>query len=273
VTDYRAHAVWAEPDVDALCVPCHRALDDLIRHGFDAARVHMTGMPVRTAFERAAPVDDPPAGEALRVLVTGGGFGIGPVLAVARSFAGIADMELEVVCGRAPHLAAVVEQVARRTHTPAHVLGFERDMAARVAAAHVIVGKAGGLTVTESLAAGRPMVIAGSVPGNEILNARFVASAGAAVIAHPADVGRAAARLRATGGIARMGRRARQLAPGGAADRVVDVALSGAGAAADATPRLGPDALVVGDLQPESIRPIGERDFRSRSPIYTPRFV
>ena len=56
-------------------------------------------------------------------------------------------------------IGEAVQAVARRYGVCADVLGFERDMPARVAAAHVVVGKAGGLTVSEALTAGRPMVL------------------------------------------------------------------------------------------------------------------
>ncbi len=46
-------------------------------------------------------MSDPARGEALRVLVTSGGFGVGPIGDIVRSFAGIDGVELTVVCGRA----------------------------------------------------------------------------------------------------------------------------------------------------------------------------
>jgi processive 1,2-diacylglycerol beta-glucosyltransferase len=225
VTDYGTHAVWAERGVDALCVPCAGALRDAVGHGFDPARIETTGIPVRSAFERIEDVRDPLPGEPLRVLVTSGGFGVGPVRSVVRSFAGRAGVDLTIVCGRAPEVERAMRDLARRYGLRARVVGFEHDMPARVAAAHVVVGKAGGLTVSETLAAGRPMVIAGAVPGNETINAALVEAGGAGVVANPDDVGALVQRLRATGAIARMGLRARRLVLAGAADRVVDVAL------------------------------------------------
>jgi processive 1,2-diacylglycerol beta-glucosyltransferase len=229
VTDYGAHAVWAEPAVDALCVPCVGARKDVEAHGFDGSRVHLTGIPVRAAFERIEPAAVPRPGEPLRVLVTSGGFGVGPIRAIVRSFAGVDGVELTVVCGRAHGLEPTVASLARRLRLRAEVLGFERDMAARVAGAHIVVGKAGGLTVSEALVAGRSMIIAGAVPGNETFNARFVEEGGAGIAARPAEVGPVASRLRESGAIARMGRRARGLVPDRAAERVLDVALRAEG--------------------------------------------
>ncbi len=225
VTDYGAHAVWAEPGIDALCVPCEGAERDVVAHQFDEARVRRTGIPVRRAFEAVSDVVAPRAGEPLRVLLTSGGFGVGPVEAVMRSFVGVAGVEIAVVCGRAEGLVSAAERLARKLGLHAEVLGFERNMAARIARAHVVVGKAGGLTVSEALAAGRAMVIAGAVPGNEGLNAAYLEEGGAGLVARPEEVGPVIQRLRDSGAIERMGRRARRLVVSRSAERVIDVAL------------------------------------------------
>jgi processive 1,2-diacylglycerol beta-glucosyltransferase len=224
VTDYGTHAVWAEKGLDALCVPGDRAFRDALAHGFPESLLHTTGIPVRLAFEAAPPVRDPARGEALRVLVTSGGFGVGPIRDIVRSFAGIDGVELTVVCGRAPGLERRVAKVAAEAGVKARVLGFERDMAARMAEAHVIVGKAGGLTVSEAMTSGRPMIVAGAVPGNEGINANLVMKADAGHIAEPADVGMVVHAMRVHRLFARMGRSARALVMTHAAHRVIDVA-------------------------------------------------
>ena len=219
VTDYTSHAVWAESGVDAFAVPCALAREELIANGIAEGRIAMTGIPVRRAFYEAADVADPREGETLRVLVTSGGFGVGPMRRVVRAFAGVQGIELTVVCGAAKELVARVHRDAERLGISARVIGFERDMPARVAEAHVVVGKSGGLTVTETLAAGRSMVIVGAVPGNETINEAFVVRGGAGVAAQPRDVARAVLDLRRNG-IAAMGRRARGLVMRWSADRV-----------------------------------------------------
>jgi len=98
-------------------------------------------------------------------------------------------------------------------------------MPAFVAASHVVVGKAGGLTVSEALTAGRPMVLAGAVPGNETFNAELVVQGSAGLVAQPREVGGVVQYLRATGAIESMGRNARGLVLEQASARVVDVVL------------------------------------------------
>ena len=75
-------------------------LDRLMLHGDPGARRVRAD---RRARRRAR-------GEPLRVLVTSGGFGVGPIAKVVRSFAGIGGVELTVVCGRAEKLVARVER-------------------------------------------------------------------------------------------------------------------------------------------------------------------
>lgn len=224
ITDYTAHAVWAERGVDAFCVPCPRAAAELAAHGVPRERVTQTGIPVRAAFERTPDVRAPRPGEKLRVLLTSGGFGVGPMRAVVRSFAGMRDVRLTVVCGNAPGVVARVRALAATLEIDAEVVGFERDMPSRIADAHVVVGKAGGLTVSEAMTAGRPMVIVGAVPGNETLNAELVTAAGAGYCAAPERAGQAAAWIRQSGALAAMGARARSLVVHDAASRVIEVA-------------------------------------------------
>ncbi len=223
VTDYTSHACWAEHGVDVWAVPCREAALELEAHGAPSGRIVLAGIPVRAAFEHIAPLpiarDD-----VLRVLVTSGGFGAAPITKIVRSFRGIPRVALTVVCGAAHRLEARVARAAREAGVDATVIGFERDMPARMAEAHVVVGKAGGLTVTETLTAGRPMIIAAAVPGNEKANEERVVRAGAGVAALPREVGRAVDALRLQGLLEVMGRRARANVPRGAAGRIVEIA-------------------------------------------------
>jgi processive 1,2-diacylglycerol beta-glucosyltransferase len=224
VTDYAAHAVWAEPGADAYCAPSGKACRDLVEHGVSPDLVFATGIPVRSAFADAPPVASTP-GDPLRVLVTSGGFGVGPVLRVLKSFVGVPNVSLTFVCGQNPNLVRRVRRSCDKYGIEADVIGFERQMPARVAEADVVVTKPGGLTVSECLAAGRPLVLVGAVPGQETLNQAWVTEQGAGVAALPDAVGGVIAELRQQK-LARMAERARSLGAPHAADRVLAVTLA-----------------------------------------------
>ena len=77
-----------------------------------------------------------------------------------------------------------------------HVFGFVDYMADLMAASDLIVAKAGGLTVSEALGRGVPLILYHVIPGQERLNAAYVARHGAAVIAtQPGAVAEAVLRL------------------------------------------------------------------------------
>jgi processive 1,2-diacylglycerol beta-glucosyltransferase len=230
ITDFAAHAFWAERGVDRFCAPAGRAARDLVRHGVAPGVIVSTGIPVRAAFGSIAPLRLDPS-EPLRVLVTSGGFGVGPIADVIRSFAGVLRVRLAVICGDNPARVAEARSAAVEAKIAAEIVAFEPDMPRRMAEAHVLVGKPGGLTVSEAMAAGRPMVLVGACPGQEALNERWLVERGAAVSAVPSQAGPLIARLRSDGALDDLARAARALGAPRAASRVLDVALSAAGAA------------------------------------------
>ena len=217
VTDYAAHAFWAEPGVDRYCVPTGGAALDLARHGAPASLVVETGIPVRPAFGRIAPLQlhDGPT----RVLLTSGGFGIGPLASALRSFAG-RRAELTVVCGNNPERVAEARRIASELGLAADVVGFETDMPRRMAWADVVVSKPGGLTVSEALAAGRPFVSMGACPGQEQHNEDWLVVNGAAIAVRAERIGEAIASL-APETVVGMGRAAARIGAPRAATHVL----------------------------------------------------
>ena len=224
ITDYAAHAFWSEPGVDRYCVARGGPADDLQRCGTPLTAISETGIPIKPAFGRACPLDREALDGPLRVLITSGGFGVGPMADTIRSFSGFDRIELTIVCGNNPERTREAERAARMTQLPWRVIGFERDMPARVAEAHVVVGKPGGLTASECLAAGRPMVLVGTCPGQEKHNEDWLCVNGAAVSSSARKAGHHVQWLRRTHQLLTMAQAARQIAAPDAADRVLDAA-------------------------------------------------
>ena len=159
------------------------------------------------------------------MLVTSGGFGVGPLREIVKSISKIQNIALTIVCGASEEVRARVQEDVRGVD--AHVIGFERDMPARVAEVlHVVVGKAGGLTVSETLTPRRPMIVVGAIPGNEKLNEDFVVAGRAGYACDASEVGALLESMRAKNEISAMGARARKLVMQGSASRVLDVCAS-----------------------------------------------
>ncbi len=86
-------------------------------------------------------------------------------------------LQLIVAAGGDDERYAELQQV--EWHRPAHVYNFVDNMPTLMRAADAIVCKAGGLTVTESLACGLPLFLTDVIPGQETGNAEYVVSNGA----------------------------------------------------------------------------------------------
>ncbi|MCL8208239.1 MAG: glycosyltransferase [Actinomycetia bacterium] len=195
VTDYSVHPQWAQPGLDHYCVPNREVADTLVRAGVDPGRIELTGIPVRQAFW------DPPARDAARtrwnlppsdsvVLFLGSALGgLGGVSAACRRLVvGVPDARLVVVTGRDRRLKARLDHFAARVGTDRlRVLGYVTDVAGLLAAADVLVTKAGGLTLSEALAVGVATVIYRPIPGHEQDNAAWLARRDAALVTDRAE--------------------------------------------------------------------------------------
>jgi processive 1,2-diacylglycerol beta-glucosyltransferase len=117
------------------------------------------------------------------VLVTAGAFGLLPDFAAAvQALREGTQAHLVVVAGRDrqwyERLAALQDEATGLT-----VLAYTTAMPALMAAADVLVSKAGGMTMAEALVSGLPMVVYRPIPGQEAENARYLKDEGAARIA------------------------------------------------------------------------------------------
>jgi processive 1,2-diacylglycerol beta-glucosyltransferase len=188
VTDFVAHSQWITPRVDRYCVADEEVKHEFVARGIAPDRVVVTGVPVRGAFE--APLDQPAARRALGlspdlpvVLAMAGAQGsFGRLAEVARTLTETAPpLQALVVTG---HDGALADAIRRLTAGSAiRTLGFVGDVRPLMAAADLLVSKAGGMTLAEALAAELPMLAYGSLPGQERRNERFASRAGVALVA------------------------------------------------------------------------------------------
>jgi processive 1,2-diacylglycerol beta-glucosyltransferase len=188
VTDFVAHSQWVAPGIDRYCVAADEVGHDLIARGIPRARVVVTGVPVRAEF--AAAPEPAQARRALGlpadvpvVLAMAGSWGsVGRLPDVARALARMSRPVVGVlVAGHDRELRASLERIAGGT--PLRVFGFVPDVHRLMAAADLLVTKAGGMTLAEAMAVEVPLLFYGSLPGQERRNERFAAAAGVALVA------------------------------------------------------------------------------------------
>ena len=184
VTDYRIHEHWVRHEADLVLVPTAESRAQMIGRGIPAERVHVTGIPINARYRALIGADK----VALRrkhgldpalplLLLSGGGQGTYRSLTRVLDALGNLGRRLQVlVLAGAGRVG--VERLGGAT---VHRLGFTTDFPELLAAADLVVGKAGGLTVAEATTLGVPLVIFDPIPGQEEYNAEYLERGGAAV--------------------------------------------------------------------------------------------
>src|SRR5206468_10221275 len=174
--------------IDRYCVAAAEVRHEYIARGIPEERIVVTGVPVRAEF--AQPADAAAARAALGlslempvILAMAGSHGaLGRLHDVARALRGLRrPLQGLVVAGRDEGLRSAL---ARLTDgTPVRTLGYVEDVRRLMAAADLLVTKAEGMTLAEAMAAETPLLLYGSLPGQERRNERFAARAGIALVA------------------------------------------------------------------------------------------
>lgn len=219
---------WLAPWVDAVCVPSEVARSRLAGRGI------VTGNPVRREF---AAVGEPPGESRLSLLVFGGSRGarsLNRAMVEALPILGAFEPPPRIVHQTGPDdLAGVARAYDRDARGTFEVRAFLDDMPERLAAADLVVCRAGATTLSELAAAGRPAILVPfpfAADDHQRLNAQAVQDAGAAVVVRDGDL--SGVRLaEAVASLAanperrrRMAEAARRLARIDAAERIADVA-------------------------------------------------
>lgn len=193
VTDYDVHAMWLCRTVDRYYVALDESAEYLAGIGVSRDKLRVTGIPIDPAFSRpldrtAARRNHGLAPDAPAILIAAGGYGVGPVEQLVLNLLALGrPWQIVAIAGKSEKVCKRLEEIARKAGslpggTPRlHAVGFTMEMDQYMAAADLLVGKAGGLTTSESLACGLPMALIEPIPGQEDRNADHLLEAGAAI--------------------------------------------------------------------------------------------
>jgi processive 1,2-diacylglycerol beta-glucosyltransferase len=201
VTDYDVHRFWLCPGVERYFVAREDNRVHLEALGEPAESILVTGIPIHPSFggrfDREQLKAKHQLGALPLVLVSGGGFGVGPVESLLQSLAeSVTGAQILVIAGRNAELRVRLEKLAAGSRTPIRVIGFTTEMHELMAVADLMVSKPGGLTTSEALALGLPLVVANAIPGQETRNATMLFESGVAISGeNPLTVGHRVAKL------------------------------------------------------------------------------
>jgi processive 1,2-diacylglycerol beta-glucosyltransferase len=239
VTDYDVHAMWLCRTVDRYYLAMEEAAEYLAQIGVGREKLRVTGIPIDPLF--ALPLPRARArehlgldGEATAMLISAGGYGIGPVERLVKNLLELGrPWQIVAIAGKAEKTRRRLEELARdagRLPSGAPRLaavGFTTEMDKYMAAADLLVGKAGGLTTSECLARALPMALIEPIPGQEERNADHLLEAGAAIRCNnlPAAAWKIATLLDDPARLNRMREAARKLGKPAAAAAIAEDAL------------------------------------------------
>lgn len=187
ITDYAAHAYWLYDEVDKYFVPSQEVKNHLMRNRIPAHKIEVSGIPVSPQFYH--PLDKFKARKKLHidpniptVLIMGGSQGLGPIESILYVLQQLPiQIQVIVIAGFNKRLKKNLKKMSKKIHIPTTILGYTEKTHTIMSGVDIIISKAGGLTSTECLATGLPMIIFNPIPGQEARNTKYLVKKGIAV--------------------------------------------------------------------------------------------
>lgn len=183
------NSVWLRAHSDFFIVANERTAQVIRDLGAPDPKVMVMGFPVPRIFDTMSvqrPI--PPPDGVWRVLyVINSGKHLAPD--IVRELLSLPNIRLSATVGRDENLRTQVATVANERQRDIEIHGWTQEMPRFMAESHLVISKAGGATVQETLAAKTPMIITQIVPGQEEGNARLLLESEAAALATtPEDI-------------------------------------------------------------------------------------
>lgn len=195
MTDFAPHEQWlvGKEQVDYFFVSHEKMRQELINNSnIPENKIFATGIPLSNRFlkhynkiEIMNSLELNP--EKKVILFFGGGeFGLGreKTIKILKAFINhVTEHQIVAISGKNEKMKKEFENLVQEEHAEdiVKVLGFTNQVPELMSISDLVVTKPGGLTTTESLASGLPMVIINPIPGQEEENAEFLENAGVAI--------------------------------------------------------------------------------------------
>jgi processive 1,2-diacylglycerol beta-glucosyltransferase len=178
ITDYDAHGTWISPEVDRYLVSTQEVRNKMIQQGVPPSRIKVTGIPVHPNFWEHPVKDEIRAKFNLKdmptVMVMGGGWGIMNDEVINDFLIRWKDDVQILFClGNNEKELKKLQQDPRYNHANIRLIGFTLEVDKLMEVSDLLVTKPGGMTCTEGLAKGIPMLFHHPLPGQEEENCQY----------------------------------------------------------------------------------------------------
>lgn len=193
VTDFAAHRLWLQSEVRRYFVAADEVKAHLVSLGPAPGWIRVTGIPIDSRFgtleeKRLARARLGLGADRDLLLLMAGGMSPAVLSGVLQRLREMrCHLHVVVVCGRTPELLRRAQEAVADAEglVSFEVRGYSEAVPGLMAAADLLLGKPGGLTTSEALAAGLPFAVVDPYPLQEEANANFLLEHGAGMRIDP----------------------------------------------------------------------------------------
>jgi len=180
-SDFHLHRYWLYEAADFYLANIEEQKERMIELGISSNKIFVCGMLLKPKVEVSIREVRGKFGIASEkvVLIASGSQGSGIDESLIQNFIGKSNIKVIVVCGRNKELFEKLNEKFAKTN--AVILGYHSPMDELYAIADIFITKPGGLSVSESLQWGLPMIISHLLPGQEQWNYKYLIEHGLAM--------------------------------------------------------------------------------------------
>jgi len=180
ITDYYSHYMWLHQNIDSYIVSNDEMIEDLVSKGVERSSVHALGIPVCPDFLAVSDKEETLKELDLKadiptILVMGGSLGLGKIKAIYEELLKVdTEIQIIVITGSNSKLYSELENLKETSQKETRIIGFTNEVNKLMRCSDLLVTKPGGMTITESLICGIPLVLFSPLPGHEEKNGDFL---------------------------------------------------------------------------------------------------
>jgi len=184
ITDFTMHPYWEDSNLDYYITATELLNNQAEKKGILKEEIVPIGIPIAPKFAKKMSKEEARRELSIEnkktILVMSGSMGYGKIARMIREL-DMSDLDFQIVsvCGYNERLKRRIDGM--RFNHRIYNFGFSDKIDLFMDAADCIVTKPGGLTTSEALAKGLPMIMANPIPGQEDRNVEFLLNNGAAL--------------------------------------------------------------------------------------------
>jgi len=188
LTDFGVHTFWPKKNIDGFFVPHEDVRNTFIYYGCNPNIIKVTGVPLRSQFEKALDTPLTITDKGLRVLILSGGMRSGAYVDMNQFVLDFLekikhkqiDLYITFVTGNQTQLKNKIEKESLYEGCDLNVVGFVDNMYEHLSTHDILITKPGGLIISEALATGICIILCSQGSGEASANAEFLARHGLA---------------------------------------------------------------------------------------------